>query len=133
MALRRRWASLLAAIAVATGMLVVHAAGPVPKAHAWTYSENFCWAWIGSLGSQNPECYAAYPRYLQYVHGYGTYHSVCVNAVYYPSNGRYVTNWACAPTGQWAGVAFDQTRYIAGVIRNNVWNDNNYVRGIQYW
>jgi hypothetical protein len=131
-AFRRRWSLLLATIAVALGMFAALAAGPASKAHAWTQSENFCWAWVGYYGGPNDRCYAAWPRPLQYVHGYGTYHSACVNATTYPGL-ALVTNWVCAATGQWAGVAFDQTRNLAGAIRNNVMNDSNYVKGIQYW
>jgi hypothetical protein len=124
-ALGSRWALLLVA-------LVALASGPTPKAQAWTSSETFCENWHGAYGGPNDRCYATYPRPLEIVQGAGRWHSACVDAVNYPSN-TLVTSWVCAPTEYWATLWLDKTPERAGVVRNNVYNDQNWLAGIQYW
>ena len=130
--IEHRWLALAVRGMVLLAALVALASGPTPKAQAWTSSEAFCENWHGAYGGPNDRCYATWPRPLEIVQGAGRYHSACVDAVNYPSN-ALVTSWACATTGNWATVWLDRTPERAGVVRNNVTNDTNWLAGIQYW
>ena len=123
---------LLAVVAVCTGLLFASAIGSASKAMAG--EQPFCnGVWLGPYGQSvpNDRCTGpAYPQYITKVSSYGTYHSSCADAIYYP--GSYtglVAPWACAPTQTWSNIWFDGSRLLGGIVRNNVLNDSNYVYG----
>lgn len=116
----RRGALLLVALAASIGMFCAVAAGPVTKAHAG--GEHFCYV----VASPHGQC-GGPSRWTTWVRSYGYWHSACSNAF---QGGSPVTNWACAPTHTWSNSYFDGTRWMQGVIKNNV-GVNNQIWGYQ--
>ncbi len=100
-----------------------------PTAHAEPVAQPFCnGAWLLGQNQAESKCFSP-GQYLTEVEARAYQASVCVNGWI---NGGAASNWNCGIKGTYVGIRFNGSRFMNGVIRNNVdgWNQ---VESGWYW